>query len=146
MSRISQAARKTALEAAGLVHPHPRAVTADLFVGAEPFFLSLDKVQAKYEMLRAHVLGDLSVTAAAANHGYSRAAFYLVMAAFEQRGIAGLLDDRRGRHGPVKLTSEIISFLHAADPSQSGPDLAAKIERLFGVALHRRTVERARRR
>lgn len=146
MSPISQVARTTALEKAGLVHPHPEAVTAPLFSGGEPFFLPLDKVQVKYEMLRAHVVGDLSVTAAAGTHGYSRAAFYLVMSAFEQRGMAGLLDDRRGRHGPVKLTPEIVSFLHTADPSLSGGDLAAEVERSFGVALHRRTVERARRR
>ena len=44
------------------------------------------------------------VTEAAAAHGYSRAAFYLVAAAFEQAGMTGLLDERRGRRGPVKLT------------------------------------------
>ena len=146
VSRISRAVRKRALEAAGLVHPHPEAVTATLFNGAEPFFLPLDKVQVKYEMLRAHVVGELSVTAAARTHGYSRAAFYLVLDAFEQHGMAGLLDDRRGRHGPVKLTPEIVAFLHTADPSLSGGDLAAEVERSFGVTLHRRTVERARRR
>ena len=43
------------------------------------------------------------MTAAAAAHGYSRAAFYLVAAAFAEAGMAGLLDERRGRRGPVKL-------------------------------------------
>jgi hypothetical protein len=61
-------------------------------------------------MLRAHLLDG--VTAAAA--GYSRAAFYLVAAAFEQVGMSGLLDDKRGRRGPVKLTAEIVEFLWAA--------------------------------
>jgi len=44
------------LESAGLVHPSAEAVTAELFDGSRPFFLAADKVQVKYEMLRAHVV------------------------------------------------------------------------------------------
>jgi transposase len=84
------------------------------------------------------------VTAAARAHGYSRAAFYLVEAAFEKAGVPGLLDERRGRKGPVKLTSEILAFLQA-ESGRSGSALAAEVEARFGVRLHRRTVERARR-
>ena len=51
------------------------------------------------------------MTEAAAAHGYSRAAFYLVSASFEQLGMAGLLDERRGRRGPVKLRPEIVEFI-----------------------------------
>ena len=53
-----------------------------------------DKVQVKYEMLRAHVIDGQTATAAAQAHGYSRAAFYLVAAAFERSGMVGLLDER----------------------------------------------------
>ena len=53
------------------------------------------------------------MTEAAAAHGYSRAAFYLVAASFEQSGMAGLLDERRGRRGPVKLRPEIVEFIRA---------------------------------
>jgi transposase len=109
------------------------------------FFLAADKVQVKYEMLRAHLLDGVPVTAAAAAHGYSRAGFYLVAAAFEQAGMSGLLDDKRGRRGPVKLTAEIVEFLQAAPPARSGAELAAQVADRFGVVLHRRTVERARR-
>ena len=49
-------------------------------------------------------------------HGYPRAGFYLVAAAFKQAGMSGLLDDKRGRRGPVKLTAEIVEFLRAAGP------------------------------
>ena len=49
--------RRRALQAAGLAHPRPDAVTAALFECGVPFFLALDKVQVKYEMLRAH-FGD----------------------------------------------------------------------------------------
>ena len=46
-------------------------------------------MQVKYEMLRAHLVEHVPVTAAAAAHGYSRAAFYLVAAAFARDGDGG---------------------------------------------------------
>lgn len=141
---VSERTRRRALEAAGLVHPHEGAVTAALFDGSQPFFLAADKVQVKYEMLRARELDHVSVTAAAAAHGYSRAGFYLVESAFEQHGMAGLLDERRGRKGPVKLTPQILAWLAETAPDRSGAELAAEIEARFGVRLHRRTIERAR--
>src|SRR5208283_4766933 len=49
-----------------------------------------------------------TVSQAAATHGYSRPSFYLVADAFAQRGMAGLLDERPGRRGPLKLTEEIV--------------------------------------
>src|SRR5271157_2415213 len=140
---MSRATRRQALERAGLVHPRPDAVSAPLFDGREPFFLALDKVQVKYEMLRAHVVEGLSATAAAEQHGYSRAAFYLVTTAFDEAGMRGLLDERRGRRGPLKLTPEVLAFLAAADRSLSGAELARTIEERLGVSLHRRTIERA---
>ena len=143
---MNQASRWRALGESGLVHPNPAAVRAPLFGSDTGFFLAADKVQVKYEMLRAHLLDGVSVTAAAAAHGYSRAGFYLVTAAFEQAGMSGLLDDKRGRRGPVKLTAEIVEFLQTAPPTQSGAELAAQVADRFGVVLHRRTVERARRR
>ena len=69
---------------------------------------------------------------------------YLVAAAFERAGMSGLLDDKRGRRGPVKLTAEIGEFLQAAPPARSGAELAVEVADRFGVVLHRRTVERAR--
>ena len=140
---MSQTSRLRALEAEGLLHPRTDAVTATLFAQGG-FFLAADKVQVKYEMLRAHLLDGVSV--AAATHGYSRAGFYLVAAAFEQAGMSGLLDGKRGRRGPVKLTAEIVEFLQAAPSARSGAELAAEVADRFGVVLHRRTVERARRR
>jgi transposase len=139
---VSQASRLRALEAEGLLHPRADAVTAAVFAQGG-FFLAADKVQVKYEMLRAHLLDGVSVTAAAAAHGYSRAGFYLVAAAFEQAGMSGLLDDKRGRRGPVKLTAEIVEFLQSAPPARSGAELAVEVADRFGVVLHRRTVERA---
>jgi len=136
--------RRRALETAGLLHPRFGAVTAPLFDGREPFFLSLDKVQVKYEMLRAHIVDSVRVSSAASAHGYSRAAFYLAVANFEEKGMLGLLDERRGRRGPLKLTAELVAYLQGAESSRSGAELVEEIERVFGVHLHRRTIERAR--
>lgn len=140
---MSEVTRRRALEAAGLIHPYPEGVTAPLFASGG-FFLPLDKVQVKYEMLRAHLLQGVSATEAARTHGYSRAAFYLVAADFAGAGMLGLLDERRGRRGPLKLTAEISEFLKASPPDLSGAALAQEVARRFGVTLHRRTVERAR--
>jgi len=139
---VGEASRLAALEQAGLVHPRADAVTAPLFA-AGGFFLAADKVQVKYEMLRAHFAGGEPAARAAAVHGYSRAAFYLVVTAFADAGMAGLAGERRGRRGPVKLRPEIAEFIRSA-PAGSGAALAAQVADRFGVALHRRTVERAR--
>ena len=141
---MSETTRLRALAEAGLLHPNPEAVVASLFTGGSGFFVASDKVQVKYEMLRAHLLDGLPVSEAAAAHGYSRAAFYLVAAAFDQSGMAGLIDERRGRRGPVKLRPEIVDFIRA--DTGSGAQIAEQVADRFGVVLHRRTIERVRRR
>jgi hypothetical protein len=103
------------------------------------------KVQVKYEMLRAHFGDGDTVTAAAAAHGYSRAEFYLVAAAFERAGMIGLLDERRGRKGPVKFTQDVHAFLDGLGPCSASEAAAAVAEEL-GVILHPRSIQRARRR
>jgi transposase len=141
---MSHESRHRALESAGLVHPRPEAVTAPAFQGMDPFFFAPDKVQVKYEMLRAHVVEGASVTAAARSHGYSRAEFYLVAAAFEELGMDGLLDERRGRKGPTKLTDVVRAFLDGLGPC-SATAAAAAVESELGVRLHPRSIQRARR-
>jgi transposase len=143
---VTPSSRRTRLEEAGLLHPSPRSVGAPLFDGSNSFFLAEDKVQVKYEMLRAHVVDGVSVTAVAASHGYSRAAFYLVLTGFEEAGMTGLVDERRGRRGPLKLTPEIVGYIEAAASSLGSVELAGEVAERFGVMLHRRTVERVRRR
>jgi transposase len=143
---MAASARCRALEQAGLLHPAPEAVVSEPFRSHPEFFAAFDKVQVKYEMLRAHVLDGQSATAAARAHGYSRASFYLVQTAFEQSGMVGLLDERPGRRGPVKLSPEVVGFLEARRrerPGASGAELAVDLERALGVRLHRRTVEKA---
>jgi transposase len=130
------------LTEAGLLHPNPDGVFATLFAGGAGFFLPADKVQVKYEMLRASLVDGLPVTEAAAAHGYSRAAFYLGAAAFDQSGMAGLVDERRGRRGPIKLRPEIVDFIRA--DTGSGAQITEQVAERFGVQLHRRTIERVR--
>jgi len=142
---MSHQARRQALEAAGLLHPRPEAVTAAPFTNAGPFFFAADKVQVKYEMLRSHRVEGETVTAAAKLHGYSRAEFYLVAAAFEQAGMTGLLDQRRGRKGPTKLTPEVLAFLEGLGPCPAA-SAVGEIEARFGVRLHPRSIQRVRHR
>jgi hypothetical protein len=142
---MSVKSRIEALERAGLVHPRADAVTAELFCSDNPFFLAADKVQVKYEMLRAVAVDGATVVSAADAHGYSRAEFYLVQAAFSERGMAGLVDGRRGRKGPTKVSSDIAAFLRDAPAERSGAELAREVEARFGVVLHRRSAERVRR-
>ncbi|MGW7410164.1 hypothetical protein ACWGI9_41930 [Streptomyces sp. NPDC054833] len=141
---MSEATRLKALETSGLLHPNAEMVSAPLFCEGG-FFLAQDKVQVKYEMLRSHAIEGRSASAAAADHGYSRSAFYLVKTSFTREGMTGLLDGRPGRHGPLKVTEDIVTFLRAAPAGVSGAVLAGEVERIFGVLLHRRTVERIRR-
>src|SRR6516165_763508 len=109
---VTAQSRRASLEERGLLHSQPAAVSASLFDGSRSFFMAEDKVQVKYEMLRAHLVDGVPATRAAASHGYSRAAFYLVAAGFEEAGMIGLLDERRGRRGPLKLTPEVVAFIN----------------------------------
>jgi len=132
------------LVAAGALHPHPEDVGADIFQ-RHRFFDPLDKVQVKYEMLRAHAVDDQSVASAAAVFGFSRETFYQTWRAFEQAGTAGLRDEKRGRRGPVKLTAELVEWVRRAaaeHPDWSGATMAQGLAEAHGVILHRRTVER----
>jgi hypothetical protein len=70
-----------------------------------------DKVQVNYEVLRAHFADGKPAARAARAHGYSRAAFYLVAASFADAGMSGLVDERRGRRGPVKRGPQIAEFI-----------------------------------
>ena len=139
---MSGASRLAALSEAGLLHANPDAVRAGLFTDGGDFFLPADKVQVKYEMLRAHLVDGQPVTDAAATHGYSRAAFYLVLASFSESGMSGLLDEARGRKGPVKLRPEIVAFVRESVAGTG--ELVEQVADQYGVRLHRRTIERAR--
>src|SRR3989337_2981141 len=91
------------LEAAGALHAHPARVRAALFEGHR-FFDPLDKVQVKYEMLRAHAVDGDTVKAVSKVFGFSRQTFYTTLVAFDELGIIGLTDEKRGRRTRLKLS------------------------------------------
>jgi hypothetical protein len=112
---MAESTRCRVLEQAGLLHLGAEGVLAEPFRAHPEFFAAFDKVQVKYEMLRAHVIDGRTATAAAQAHGYSRAALYLVSAAFERSGMVGLFDERPGRRGPLRLSPEVLAFLDNMD-------------------------------
>lgn len=137
--------KRQALERARLRHPHPERVLSPLFerIG---FFDPNDKLQVKYEMLRSHEVEAVPINRAAEVFGYTRQGFYQVQQAFREEGMAGLLEKKRGRKGPVKCTPEIVAFLvqqKQSEPELSGRELAERVAEHFGVQMHRRTVEKA---
>ena len=132
------------LEEVGALHRHPDLVRAALFE-QHRFFDPLDKVQVKYEMLRAHAVDGETVTSVSEAFGFSRETYYLALASFESRGITGLVDGKRGRPGPLKLTEEAADWvfdLHRHQPELSGREIAERLAEELGIEVHRRSIER----
>jgi transposase len=132
------------LEEAGALHRHPERVCAELF-DRYRFFDPLDKVQVKYEMLRAHALEGRSVVSLAEEFGFSRETYYAALASFRECGVPGLVDGKAGRPGPLKLTEDLARWvleLHRRRPKLSGRELAESLAHEHDVEVHRRTIER----
>src|SRR3990172_4492138 len=111
------------LEEAGALHRSPGRVRAALFE-RHRFFDPLDKVQVKYEMLRAHAVEGRSVVTVSGEFGFSRETYYAVWASFQARGVPGLADGKPGRPGPLKLTDDAAQWiweLHRRAPDLSRP-------------------------
>ena len=140
-----QSAKNRALHEHGTLNPRPQAVQDSLFRDSE-FFDPRDLVQVKYEMLRRVRVDDQSVTVAAKAYGFSRVAFYQILAAFEQEGLPGLVPKRRGPKHAHKLTAPVLEFIdqqRASDPKLRAPELAALVQRHWGLSVHPRSIERA---
>jgi transposase len=141
-------AKTKALRAQGALHPHPETVHDPLF-GSHEFFDPRDLVQVKYEMLRRVDIDGQSVTGTTEAFGCSRPTFYQAHAAFKAHGLPGLVPRKRGPRGAHKLDAAVMAFvqgLRTDDPMLAIPTLLAQIRRRFGLAVHRRTLERAVRR
>lgn len=134
-----------ALRESATFNPHADAVADPAFAHSE-FFDPHDLVQVRYEMLRRVRTEEQSITQAVAQFGVTRPTFYKAQADFGRDGLVGLLPAKRGPHGPHKITEEVQAFIEQqrlADPTLDGPALAQLIEQHFGLAVHRRTVERS---
>jgi len=142
----NRTSRKTeALRQHGSLNPHPEEVHHELFQFNE-FFDSADLMQVKYEMLRQVRVENSSITEAAVEFGLSRPSFYEAQAAFVERGLLGLVPEKRGPRRAHKLSAEVVEFLHAAKAEDSTLSGAALCDRLWKeqrLRVHRRSIERA---
>ncbi len=128
----------------GTLHGRPEAVIHPLFQGSE-FFDARDSLQVKYEMLRLVSVENGSVSAAAKAYGFSRPSFYQAQAAFEARGLAGLIPEKPGPRGGHKLTPAVMQFLtqaRVAEPALRAERLASLVKERFGIEVHPRSIER----
>jgi len=145
MAAMNTRDRRRALMRAGLLHPHPNEIADPLFTEQGEFFQADDLLQIRYELLRAHQVGDVSVVALCRRYGVSRQTFYNLLEKFTRGGTAGLLPKPPGPKGPSKLTPDVMALVRAElarDPTVAGAPLAATIREVLGVELHKRTVER----
>jgi transposase len=137
-------AKRAFLEATGALHPHPDRVRAQPF-RQQRFFDPLDKVQVKYEMVRAHVVDAEPVAHVARGYGVTRETVYASTRRLAARGVLGLADEKRGRKGPLKVSSAMRSFIIEARRTEAALTTSALAERVateFGVIVHKKTVER----
>lgn len=142
---VASPEKRRALRAQGALNPSPQAVTAEPFVNYPEFFDAEDRLQVRYEMLRAPAQGEMTVAETCRAFGVSRQTFYVLRRAFEAKGLAGLAEGKRGRKGPLKASVEVVEFVRRAKadhPEASGAQLAAWVGERFGINLHRRTAER----
>jgi transposase len=134
-----------ALREEGTLNPVPEDVRDPKFHENE-FFDPHDIVQVKYEMLRRVSVENASVRAAAEEYGVSRPTYYQTKASFEKAGVAGLVPQKRGPHGPHKLRGQALAFIQqqlvAGEPVRAR-ELAKLVRQKFDLNVHPRTIERA---
>ena len=143
--RRAEDPKVVALRETRCLNPHPEAVIDERFISSD-FFDPRDLAQVKYEMVRAVREQDMPVTVAAAGFGLSRQSYYQAAAALERGGLPALAPAKPGPKGAHKLTDEVCTFAEdalAADPGLRVKDLPGPIERVFGVRVHARSIERA---
>jgi len=136
--------KKEALQKMGALNKNPDKVKFRLFQEGGRFFDPNDKLQVKYEMLRAVQVDGLPVNVVSHTFGYSRETYYTVARNFELEGCIGLIDQAQGRRQPEKLQTEIIEFIlserYKKHEKNSGYRIAEKILDRFHVKIHPRTV------
>jgi transposase len=137
--------RADALAEDGTLNPAPDKVGDPKFQEGG-FFDPRDIVQVKCEMLRRVSVEKISITDVSNQYGVSRPTFYQAKADFDEGGIAGLVPQKRGPHGPHKIQSEVLAFLIAqlspGEPIRAR-ELAKLVQKEFGINGHPRTIERA---
>jgi transposase len=145
VSRKRSDAKAATLRGRGTLNPRPNGVEDPLFADSE-FFDPRDLLQVKYEMLRRVEKDGASVASTAAGFGFSRPAFYQAQSALRSAGLAALLPQKRGPRAAHKLNTEIMHFIvqaRAGNKSLGVAALLTLVQERFGLAVHRRSIERA---
>ena len=137
-------AKRKALQAAGTFNSRAAHVRHPLFQQSA-FFDPEDLLQLKYETLRAVELEQCPVAKAARDFGLSRPTIYEAQSQLQQRGLEGLLPDKRGPKAAHKLTGEILQYVReqAAESGIKAEELARRVRLRFAVKLHPRTIQKA---
>lgn len=136
-------AKSEALRQQGGLHPNPEIVRDEAFQ-RDVFFDPRDLVQVRYEMLRRHKVDGEAVTEVSDNFGISRQAYYLTEAAFEKKGIVGLLPRPRGPQRAHKCSDEILDFVEQWRADASAPETVSEaVQKRFGISIHPRSLARA---
>jgi transposase len=133
------------LRDSGTLNAHPDKVHFPLFAQAD-FFDARDLLQIKYELLRAIEVDSLPISQAAEAFGLSRPTIYEARSNFLERGMEGLLPQKRGPKKPHKLTPDVLQHLKETqeqEPQLSAADLVRRVKRRFQVKVHPRTIEKA---
>ena len=141
-----RSSKREFLKIAGAWNERADSVLSPLFQQSD-FFDPRDKVQVKYEMLRAALVDEVAVSHASDQFGYSRESFYTAGDLFHKKGVLGLVDGKRGPKQPRKLRSEAQRFLEneiAKNPEVSSAELATRLAEELSIDVHRRSVERFR--
>jgi len=146
MAKLKKPDQKTLeLKRTGTLNPRPGSVSDTLFK-ENPFFDPKDLLQVRYEMLRRHSMEGVSIVDVATKFGVSRPTVYQAQAVFRQAGLSGLLPKHRGPKERHKLSTEVIEYvqaLRAAEPDLTTAACVQAIQGKFGIAVHRRSLERA---
>lgn len=145
MQHPAQDTKRDSLQQSRALNPHPERVCDEAFVTHPEFFDARDLVQVKYEMLRRARGRAREVSATARTFGLSRPAFYQAAQAFNHDGLAGLVPQRPGPHGPRKFTPEVVTFLASErrrDPTAPASKLAERVEETFHIRIHPQSITR----
>ncbi len=132
------------LKESATFNPKASEVKDELFI-KNVFFDPRDAMQVKYEMLRKVGKEKFEIKEAVHLFGMSRQYYYKIKNAFDQKGMAGLLPEKRGPKHPFKLTDDIVRFIDKIikeKPSLSNQQITEKIKARFKLTLHPRTIER----
>jgi len=134
--------KRQVLRQTGTLNPRADRVSDELFTSSD-FFDPTDLLQVKYEMLRRVHSDGFTVMRAAQLFGFSRPAFYQAQETFTRGGLGALVPQKRGPRRAHKLSQKIMAFIEQTLATDPGADLVAAVQQVFGISVHRRSIERA---